>query len=527
MDKNVCFFRKSFYCKSVEKVFSIFDKLILPNRIMRQSKLMELLHTFSFSERKRFRLFVSSPYFTQGENTNQLAALLELCFDMLEKPSETLPNKETMHSILFPNSSFVKGKVEKLMSALHRLAMDFLIVEDAMKPENAPDRQTVLADELQNRGLFDRCGDMLKALRKTLTNSEKHDSPYYQRFLRLVLHENHHAILQPTRSIKVTLNDGFEALYLFYQHIKMEMATSIRTLRVRIAYEPSPLAQRMLQEQLLDSDIVEKKPLLAMSMQFMDLINRSETDIKALNHFVQTLRNTEHLLPFEDAQRAWSMARNISLNWWNYNKKENLLRMYFDLSLENIERGLLYYHGTILHHALESVCKAALELGHTETAFQLLQDHRGKISGEPDDEPFYRYNMARYYLYTGDADKALALLPQFTPDNSYHINTKVLEIQILYELGSDLLPYRMDALRLFLNRSADRYCSPERKFSLRYFLNSLARIHRCPLGNTRRAGAIQDQIRKTTRVSEYRWLISMAGKKAIPVAEHHRSSTTL
>lgn len=494
---------------------------------MRQSKLMELLHTFSLLERKRFRLFVASPFFTEGENSNQLTALLDLCIDTLHKPSDAWPDKEAMHTILYPGSPLVKGKVEKQMSALHRLAMDFLVVNHAMSPEHAPDRQMILANEFQSRGLFARCGDMLKVLRKSLTNTEKHDASYYQRFLKLALHENRHAILQPSRSIKVTLNDGFEALYLFYQYIKMEMATTIRTLRVRIAYEPSSLAQRMLQEQLLDSDIAEKKPLLALSMQFMELFNRSETDIKALNHFVQTLRNTEHLLSLEDAQRAWSMARNILLNWWNYNKKENLLRMYFDLSLETIERGLLYYHGTILHHALESICKAALELGYTETAFQLLQDHRGKISGEPDDEPFYRYNMARYYLYTGDADKALALLPQFTPDNSYHINTKVLEIQILYELGSDLLPYRMDALRLFLNRSANRYCSPGRMYSLRYFLNSLARILRCPLGNTRRAEAIQDQIRKTTRVSEYRWLISKAGEKAIAADKHHRSSTTL
>ncbi|MBV6440799.1 MAG: hypothetical protein EPGJADBJ_02472 [Saprospiraceae bacterium] len=471
---------------------------------------MELLRTFTLQERQRLRLFVASPYFSKGENSHQLAALLELCLNAIDKNTDSGLEKAEVYADVFPGEIPVAGKLEKRMSALHRLVMQFLVTDHYFQPENEPDRQLVLAQEFRKRGLASRAGATLNKTRQLLEQAERRNSTYFARNLRLTGQEVEHAVLQPSKLTKILLNQNFEALYLFYQTAKHDLATALSPLMHRFAFQPSALTQHMLDEAPIPPELLPFNPMLYFSSHFIALINRSEPDIDAFNRFVRDLRQQEHLLAPEDIRNCWAMARNLLIHWWNIWKRREFLKICLEIAIENADRGYLNYYGKILPYTLESICNMALELDKPDISYRFMQEYRGKISGEPDDEPFFRYNLAKYYLHTGNPDKALDLLPHSMPDTSCQLNAKALEIKILYEIDSELLPYRIGSLRMFLNRAAPQLYPPERLKVISLFLNFLTRIYRCPPGNAKRAAVIADSIRATPRVTEYYWLLEKA-----------------
>lgn len=481
---------------------------------MHQSRLFELLRTLSPQERQRLRWFVASPYFSRGEWADQLIALLDLCLASLHRDSGSGLGKAEVYAALFPGETPVAGKLEKRMSALHGLAMQFLLTERYFRPENKPDHQIALAQEFRERGLPVRAGAALKTARQLIAEAVHRDSAHYARGLRLVEQEMNHAILQSSKASKAPINEHYEALFLYYHTVKQELAIVLHSLSNRNAFQPSALTQRMLGEEPIPHEFLEINPALYFGSRYIALVNQREPDLVTLNRYIEDLRQREHFISEEEIKNCWTMARNLLIHWWNSHKNKEYIRLYLDLALDNVSRGYLYHYGKIHPYTLETICKLALEQGMYDLAYRFLTEHRGKISGEPDDEPFFRYSLANYHFYTGALDEALDLIPFSVPDISHQLHVKILEIKILYETGSELLPYRMDALRMYVDRSGSRMHPPGRLKKVRHFLNVLARIHRCPVGNRRRAETIIASIEANPGTIEYHWLLEKAAERA-------------
>jgi hypothetical protein len=480
---------------------------------MHFKQLLEQLSSLSQQERGRLRLFIASPYFSKRDKTEHLEALLAIGMTALETPVERRPDKQAVYAALFPDAPFVRGKLEQRVRHLQELIKQFLVIEQTLKPENEPDRQLLLAKEFQNRGLLTHSGQALKAMQHALDGCDQPDANYYLRKLRLTLQEHNQVILKPAKNIQFDLEQGSRALYLLFHTFKLELDIVTHSVNYRIAAPPAGMQRQILDDIPLRPDIAQDDPLLYLSSTYIALLSRTDPDEQLLHQFIQALRQREHRLSPIEIKRTWTMARNIAIHWQNLGKEKVYGQIFLELALDNLSRGLLYHHDSILHYTLESVCKVALEMGLPELSYRVLSEHRGRITGEPADEPFYRYNLARYQLYAGNLEEALDLLPHNMPDESYHLLLKVLEIQILYELNSDLLPYRMDALRLFIRRKGSTFFPAQRLLEARRFLNTLARICRCPDGNIQRAQDIMAQIRDTPRTMEYYWLMKKAAAK--------------
>lgn len=477
---------------------------------MRYDRLMELLDSFSSHERERFRLFVASPYFSAGSTAS---VLLEHCLTALETPKESWPDRAALYTALFPGAPLIKGKLEKHLGVLYDLATHFLVTEQYHKPENEPDRQLALTHEFQTRRLQNHSGAMLTTIRRSLKQPEKINYQYFLRKLQLTLAENDQIFIQPSKKNRFTLNEGFEALYLLYQTMKLELAVVTSSIKSRFTFEDSELAKQMLAESVLNREILFQHPMLYLSMQYLRLVGHEKPDRALLNQFVAAIRQQEHLMVESEVRSAWTMARNIANYWLGTFKDQTFGHAFLEIALDNLSNGLLYHNGLITHYTLESLCKVALEIQMPEVALRVLEEYRNRIAGEQPDEPFFRYNMARYHFYTGNLEEALAILPHKLPDESYHLFLRILEIQILYEMDSPLLDYRMDALRLFLRRSHSATFPAERLRECRLFLNALARICHCPQGNSQRAEAIMRQIRANPHRNEYFWLLKIASLK--------------
>lgn len=93
---------------------------------MQDSKLLEILKTFSSKEWKDFEKFVNSPYFSSGRDVSGIYALLKKYYPQFT--SENL-NKEKVFASLFPKEKFNEKKLKNITSDLTKIAEQFLVFE--------------------------------------------------------------------------------------------------------------------------------------------------------------------------------------------------------------------------------------------------------------------------------------------------------------------------------------------------------------------------------------------------------------
>ena len=93
---------------------------------MNDSKLIQILKTFSVNEIKDFEKFIASPYFSTGRNVEGLYSILKPYHP--EFDSSQLDNK-TVFKKLFPCDKYSEMKFKNVTTALTRLAEQFLVNE--------------------------------------------------------------------------------------------------------------------------------------------------------------------------------------------------------------------------------------------------------------------------------------------------------------------------------------------------------------------------------------------------------------
>ena len=85
---------------------------------MNNSKLVEILGALSSHELTRLGRFLQSPYFQASPLPDDEWRLFDLLRNQLLGDQEPNWDKEAVFAEVFPDMAFVKGKLEKKMSAL-------------------------------------------------------------------------------------------------------------------------------------------------------------------------------------------------------------------------------------------------------------------------------------------------------------------------------------------------------------------------------------------------------------------------
>jgi len=118
---------------------------------MNNSKLVETLKLFSVEELKSLDQFLSSPYFRDEKNGEELYKLFYFIIQFQGNWNSSELNKEKAYEILYPQESIVKGKLDKLMSSLLREILRFINIHFYKNKENEVKETLVLTKFFQNR----------------------------------------------------------------------------------------------------------------------------------------------------------------------------------------------------------------------------------------------------------------------------------------------------------------------------------------------------------------------------------------
>lgn len=113
---------------------------------MVKSKAIDLIKTFSDEEQKRFAAFLRSPYFNTAKAIVKLYDALRKNFSVIETLTEDYLFKKA-----YPGKKYNYNMMKNLLSGLHKLAEEFLIVNAGKRDYNDINSAICLLEEYEKR----------------------------------------------------------------------------------------------------------------------------------------------------------------------------------------------------------------------------------------------------------------------------------------------------------------------------------------------------------------------------------------
>lgn len=175
-----------------------------------------------------------------------------------------------------------------------------------------------------------------------------------------------------------------------------------------------------------------------------------------------------------------------------------------DLYKDNLDRGYLHFEGKISRSKYMAVANNALLIEKYDWAFAFIEKYKNELQGENETKDIYRLNFSASYLFkVGRFSDCLDCIPDTSPYLIYLLQGKRLELKSLYELASDLLPYKLDAFKMYLSRTSQKLLSDAQRQINTDFANLLHQlIHSIP-GDSKRSDILTKRIQEK-QAFEYR-----------------------
>ena len=469
----------------------------------------ELIKSFQAQEEKEFELFLKSPYFNNGASSEHLIALAEFLIGAKNEGQLETLIKETIYEKLLPNQSIVENKIDKLMSELKRLLQNFIIVQRHFQPERALQNKLDLAVDLRLRGLNTLYHKSLDKIKK-----EADAQPWVTIeglfFKHLVALEEHewHSIFNKAKG-DINILDTLHNLEHYYWALKTEMLNRLfiqqKITKIEFdskeVFDPSwTIPQRLLGD----------SPLLRIIWEIHQILITSKPEINSFYHLLEALKSHEHELSPEDLIVYYTYLRNICTILIDEGNQE-LYAVLHRILLDNLKRGCFYFDGKIMPNSCLNITQTALNFGEIAWTKDFLESHKGLIFGENETSDFYFMNLAMCLFAEKRYAESLEIIPFGSSYSIYHLLARRFELKIYYELDDDLLPYKIDAFKMFISRAGNKVLSKHLHEHSVNFINFLRQLSLSPKARDKnRAARMIERINKKKLVADRAWLLEKA-----------------
>lgn len=480
---------------------------------MENAYLLELLKTLGEEERGELTLFVGSAYFNRGKFAASVPELLRAILDAGPDFSKAFPEKRVVYEHLFPGQTFVEGKLEKVMAELNKLVRTFLQLRYYQREDNVFQQNFDLAVILRQRGLTGRYKQVVARLEKYQEQVAKQsDQFYYHRFLlEMEKHEWQNTFNQNKGD--VNLPQALESLDLFAFTHRIELLNRF-LLQQKVANLDTPGSIRLaLEESRLPARYLDGNVVLRINYKIFSLLTQQEPTPTAFQELVDLLNVYEKNIEPELLKHFYTYARNFCVLLINSGADE-LAPMLHRLHLENLSRGYLYYEGKLSPTTYMNVTATAIRVKKYDWALEFIESHKDRIIGDNETHDFYRLNRSVCLFALGRFEEALASMPETSPYVGYLLILRRLELKILYETQSDLLPYKIDAFKMFLSRASNKFLARALREYQNNFVNFLYQITHSIRGDKKRSERLVRRISTRKFVSEREWLLEKARQLA-------------
>lgn len=482
---------------------------------MRNTKLLEILEAMSTHELDQMGKVVRSPYFNEGSNQKEIIALFEQVREALENRETEKLERESVYQKVFPDSPYVQGKLDKLMSRLLKISKRFLAFQYSEVEAQESRQLLALSKFYRERNMGKRFRANILQLRKKQTSFQQ-DQEYFWNQFYIEQEVNHFDSLNNYRKSDINLKATMESLDLAYVVTKLEISCGLLLQNIDIALN---VRQSLLWPDEIER-ILQKSPELQVPIvmvyyqALLMLRNIDEKNEEPFQKFKTLLHAHSDKIPIDKLQSLQAIARNYCVARYNEGQSK-FLEEAFSLYQEHLSEGYLYYDGALMSNTIINIVQLGLRLKRYDWIKSFLLKHKNRISGTQYPLEVFHLNLAIYYFHIREFDHALEHLIGNYEDTYYTIAAKRLEIKIYYEEQSVLLEPKMDAFKVFIFRLSRKLLSEVQKKANNNFINLLIQInHPKTKGNPGRIAKLKEKVMHTSSISDRSWLLEKLEEEA-------------
>ena len=463
---------------------------------MENTRLIQLLRSFSAEEIKAFGKFVRSPYFNQRQETIRL-------FDCLEKPLRAglpAPSKEQAFRVVFGPAPFDDHRIRMAMSFLFQQANRFLVVQDLL--DDPAQLALRLAGILRRRKLPGHARLVHTNSGEALHGQPLRHAEFQQQRYQFLLEkyrwelDQQPAALLSLQELSDQLDRSFLSRKLWQSCFMLSHQTMYNT-----RYDFGLLDAVL---KYIETDhLPEEEPAIAVYYYCYQALT-NPGDRQAFQNFKRLLLRHHAVFPEDELRDLYVLAINFCIRQYNAGNA-GYLQEQFDLYREGLAKQYFLVEGVLSRYTYQNAATIGLVMHELDWVDAFIHRYRDKLP-VPYRESLFSFNLARLEYQRRRLDQALQLLQKAEyKDLLLHLAAKTLQLKIFYELEAfDLLESHLQALQTFIRRKKALGYHRENYLNTVLFTRKLLETN---LFDKEARKALQMEIEQTKAVAEKEWLL--------------------
>lgn len=392
---------------------------------MQNTRLILLLKTFSPSEMKEFKDFVSSPVFNKNKNVIRLQEVLRKFYPEFINSKLT---DEKIFEMIFPGEKYNYFKIKNISSDLFVLGKEFLIFLYQKNNDIYNYKDVFLLSELRDRKLDSVFDQLHKIYSDKLEASTIKDENYFFQ-IHLLTDEMSFYLAPREPNTNLPLLQQSMNNFLKYSLIKLLKIYNIMLHEKKqnnFNYE-----MNMLDEVLsyIDKNKSDDNPTL-MIYYYIILLEKEKQE----KYFFELKNLKEKFFDYlarKDQYMLFLHMAGYCAYVFNVLGKKDFMMEHFLLSKENFDKGTIKL-GHIIYMDFLNHVKIAVRVEKFDWAEKYINEFKESLTEEKNSTLNFCYGYINYKK--GNLNKALDLLSQANfPNFIIKIQVKILLLQIYFE----------------------------------------------------------------------------------------------
>lgn len=392
---------------------------------MKNTKLINLLNTFSPAETKKFRDFTASPYFNKNKNVIKLYdEVIKFYPDFLNDKL----NEEYLYSRVFGNQKYDYFRLKNIISDLYSLGLEFLKQQPNVYTSFTPDFNMIT--QLRSRKLWKYHTKFVESYIDKFRKTEIKDGFYLYNEYLLTTEKQLSNVLKKPSSIEM-IQEEFNS---FHDYTLLNIL-KFYALMLHISKENrSGIVLKMFddvynyinnQKDFSNPTIIIYKYIILLSVT---------REIKYYQILKQLYFEKFNSLNFEDAYYAHMYIFGYCMDKFNIDADRNFIKECYDLFKHAYEHNMVSL-GVLLYPDFINYVKVFMRNDDKKLSLEFIKNHKHNL---PEEQAENCINFCNAFILhrDGDLKKALSLIIKVNfPLQILKVQVKIMQLQLNYELG--------------------------------------------------------------------------------------------
>jgi hypothetical protein len=460
---------------------------------MYNSKLINILKTFTKKEIKELELFINTPLFNKNIDVINLLSFFNKSHPLFNSPSITYQKISVQ---LFGKEDV--RRIRYVMTDLTKLIEKYIAFQNYSSEEH-----NYLIKAYQSRGLnkyFKQ--EVVKQNNKINELSTIRDDYYYRSQYELNELSYQYTLENDNRNIDTELQGLVDNLDVFYLAKKLKYSCEIINRMNILKFEYDINLLNYLLDYIEKNDVKEIPSILV----YYQVLKTLKEPKREENYFLLKDLIKEHLNSFQKEEQydLYGYLQNYCIKKINTGKNDYLIKL-FETYNEMLVHNVAIKDNLIAQFDFKNIVTVALRVGEFSWTENFIDEYQHYL---PHDHKInaVNYNLARLYFYLKKYKACLKqlLAVEFT-DIYYSLDSRALLLRTYYEMNDvESASSLINAFKIYLKR--DNTISEYQNLTYSGFIKIVHQLVRFKMGYITDIKQIESQLYGIEQIADLTWL---------------------